>query len=118
MGMRTLAIDSEAVERRRERRREISVRAAAGKRILEIEANIRGERARVFVQCGAGVAFLIRRAVQLPAHPHVDAFGARRYVQDPCDKLLSVGYRRDPQVDLRISLLWNHVWFGAAADHT
>ena len=64
MGMRALAIDAEAVERRGMRRGEIAVGAAAGEGVDQIEADFRGERLGMFVKCCAGIALFVRRPVQ------------------------------------------------------
>ena len=64
MGMRALAVDAEAVERRGMRCGEIAVGAAAGRGIHQIEADLGGERPGVFVECGAGIVLFVRRAVQ------------------------------------------------------
>ena len=65
MGMRALAVDAEAVERRGMRRGEIAVGAAAGEHIDQIEADLGGKRFGVLVKCGAGIALLVRRPVEL-----------------------------------------------------
>ena len=69
MGMRALAVDAEAVERRGMRRGEIAVGAAAGEGVDQIEADLGGERPGMFVERGAGIAFLVGRTVQLARPP-------------------------------------------------
>src|SRR5260370_1015752 len=66
---------AEGIEGRRMRCREIAVGAAAGERINQIEADFRGQRFGVFEQRGAGIALLVRRAVQLADDLDADAFG-------------------------------------------
>ena len=64
MGMRALAIDAEAVERRGMRRGKIAVGAAAGRGVDEVEADLGGERLGVLVKRGARIALFVRRAVE------------------------------------------------------
>src|SRR5207253_10703919 len=76
MGMRAFAVDAEPVERRRVRRGEIAVGAAAGGYVHEIEAEFGCKRPRMLKQRSPGIALLVGRAVQLADHLHADALGA------------------------------------------
>src|ERR1700694_5882051 len=82
MGMRALAVNAEAVERRRMRCGEIAVGTAAGGSIHQIESDFGGERPGMFVKCRAGIALLVGRPVQPTADLDADAFGPRFQVQD------------------------------------
>ena len=65
----------------------------------------------------AGVALLVRRAVQFARHLHRDAFGARLQVEDFRYQFLGIGERRHAHVDFGIGLFRNHVRPRAASDH-
>ena len=65
MGVRALAVDAEPVERRGVGGGEITVRAAAGVNVEQLETDLRGNGLCMFVQRGACIALLIRRPVQL-----------------------------------------------------
>src|SRR3982751_5873791 len=64
MGVRALAVDAEPVERRGVGGGEVTVRAAAGVNVRQLEADLRRNRLRVLVRRGAGIALLVRRAIE------------------------------------------------------
>src|SRR5205823_14950495 len=61
MRMCALAVNAEPVQGRRERRGEVAVGAAAGDGVDKLEADLFGERARMFEQRSTGVALDVRR---------------------------------------------------------
>src|SRR5690242_16896950 len=77
MGVRALAVDTEPVERTGVGRSEIAVRAAAGMGIDQLKAELGGERLRMLVQRGAGIALLIGWTVELAGDGHRHALGLR-----------------------------------------
>src|SRR4051812_43951931 len=64
MRVRALAVDAEPVERRGVGGGEITVRAAAGVNVEQLEADLRGNGLCMFVQQGAGIALLVRRTIE------------------------------------------------------
>ena len=108
MGMRALAINAEAVERRRMRCGEIAVGTAAGGCIQQIEADFGGELPGMFVQRGTGIALLVRRPVQTADDLDADAFGTRFQVQDSRNEIVAVRNRQTTTLDLSSGLIFGN----------
>src|SRR5689334_19587416 len=90
VGVRTLAVDAESVERCGVRGGEVAVRAAAGVGVDQLEADLAGERLRMLVQRGACVALLVRRTIEPARDGNGDAVGLRGQSENPADELVCV----------------------------
>src|SRR3954466_12923334 len=90
MCVRALAVDAEPVERRGVGGGEITVRAAAGVNVDQLEADLRGNGLCMFVQRGAGIALLVRRTIESARDLDGDAIRPRCQGEDLADEFIRV----------------------------
>src|SRR5438105_10362867 len=90
MGVRALAVDAEPVERRGVGGGEITVRAAAGVNVDQLEADLPGNRLCMFVQRGACIALLVRRTIEPARDLDGDAVRLRCQSEDLADEFIRV----------------------------